>query len=304
MVLVRAGTVTGTGTISASGADAYQDTPNDGGGGGGAGGTIVVTALSGGLGGLTARADGGLGGDAWRTQPPGPGNINAHGPGGGGGGGRIETSSAPGSTSAAGGGHGATTTANLVFGSNVGSDGVVGSAGSQPGLPGAAACADLSIAKTGTENAVGGAQVTYSLAVRNLGNAAATGVAVIDTLPAGATFVSASGAGWACTHPATSTVRCTRATLASGTTAPAISVVLKAPLRGGSLTDAATVSSQTLDPNPANNSASATTNLVAPPTMPDTGGSVGGPLSAGLGLLGLGLALLLGARVRPRRSRG
>ena len=84
IVLIRAGTVTGSGSITANGADAYNQTLNDGGGGGGAGGTIVFTSPAGSLAGATLSADGGRGGDAWPTQA---GAASAHGPGGGGGGG-------------------------------------------------------------------------------------------------------------------------------------------------------------------------------------------------------------------------
>ena len=68
-VLIRAGTVSGAGTISANGA-AGQGAQNDGGGGGGAGGSILIVANSGGLAAFTLRANGGRGGDAWPTQAP------------------------------------------------------------------------------------------------------------------------------------------------------------------------------------------------------------------------------------------
>src|SRR6202034_4793349 len=61
IIIIHAGTITGTGTITANGQNALE-TENDGGGGGGAGGSILVSANSGGLTGLTARAVGGKGG--------------------------------------------------------------------------------------------------------------------------------------------------------------------------------------------------------------------------------------------------
>src|SRR5688500_8266507 len=88
IVLVRAGRLTGTGTVTANGAAAFNLTVNDGGGGGGAGGSIVVLARGGGIGGLTVQAQGGRGGNAWATQAPGGFPGERHGPGGGGGGGR------------------------------------------------------------------------------------------------------------------------------------------------------------------------------------------------------------------------
>ena len=60
IVMIRAATISGSGTISANGADGL-DADNDGGGGGGAGGSVVVVANSGGLGTLTINARGGDG---------------------------------------------------------------------------------------------------------------------------------------------------------------------------------------------------------------------------------------------------
>jgi hypothetical protein len=132
IVFIRCRYVVGTGTIKANGADAFNDTLNDGGGGGGAGGTIVFSALkslttSTTLSNLTVSAHGGLGGDAWRTQPVGDTGVDAtdnrHGPGGGGGGGRVYLSSAAASIDVSGGAHGITTTSNDTYGSVSGSAG-------------------------------------------------------------------------------------------------------------------------------------------------------------------------------------
>lgn len=54
------------------------------------------------------------------------------------------------------------------------------------------ASADLSITKTGDANAVAGTQMKYTIGVDNAGPSTATAVKVVDTLPAGVTFVSAS----------------------------------------------------------------------------------------------------------------
>lgn len=80
LVMLRTNTVSGTGTISANGANARNVT-QDGGGGGGAGGSVLVSALSNNLTGLTVNVNGGNGGDAVFAA--------AHGPGGGGGGGVV-----------------------------------------------------------------------------------------------------------------------------------------------------------------------------------------------------------------------
>src|SRR4029077_19689654 len=87
LVIIRAGNRSGTATITANGAAAYNGTANDAGGGGGAGGSIIVLSASGGEGGLTVQAHGGRGGDAWNTQAFSI--ADRHGPGGGGGGGAV-----------------------------------------------------------------------------------------------------------------------------------------------------------------------------------------------------------------------
>lgn len=112
--MVRAGTISGNGTINANGAAAPGQPGNDAGGGGGAGGSVLVLAENGYLpAGLNINATGGRGGDAWPTQAPGavyPGNR--HGPGGGGGGGTVYLSSNAGTVSVAAGQNGVTTTVN------------------------------------------------------------------------------------------------------------------------------------------------------------------------------------------------
>jgi uncharacterized repeat protein (TIGR01451 family) len=57
--------------------------------------------------------------------------------------------------------------------------------------------ADVAVAKTGPATVAAGGAITYTITVRNLGPDAAMGVLVVDTLPAGAAFVSASGGGTA-----------------------------------------------------------------------------------------------------------
>ena len=109
-MIIRARTVVGTGTITANGANAFNDTLNDGAGGGGAGGSIVVSALTGGMAGLSVAAQVGRGGDAWRTEPAGAFPGMRHGPGGGGAGGVSLLSSPPASVNINGGTNGITTT--------------------------------------------------------------------------------------------------------------------------------------------------------------------------------------------------
>ncbi|HKO03094.1 MAG TPA: hypothetical protein VJW51_00005, partial [Candidatus Acidoferrales bacterium] len=122
ILLIRAGSVVGTGSVSANGQTALN-TMQDAGGGGGAGGSIIFLAVSGPLGTtLAATANGGTGGSTWRTMAPGGYPGQRHGPGGGGGGGAIFLSGTA-VTSVAGGNSGVTDTDGDSFGSLAGSAG-------------------------------------------------------------------------------------------------------------------------------------------------------------------------------------
>lgn len=84
IVLIRAASITGSGSVLANGNDANQTVDNDGSGGGGAGGAIAVLAGDASAANLSLFAEGGSGGSN--------GNSTPHGPGGGGGGGFIARS--------------------------------------------------------------------------------------------------------------------------------------------------------------------------------------------------------------------
>ncbi len=143
VVLIRAGRVSGSGTIEANGT--AGDTPeNDGGGGGGAGGAVSVLVKSGSLAGLTVSAQGGAGGNAHVGGVP-------HGPGGGGGGGHVVLSAGASATVNVGGGaNGYTVSAGNDFGATPGATGVTQttSIDSPPGaLPGAVCPPNLRLVK-------------------------------------------------------------------------------------------------------------------------------------------------------------
>src|SRR5205085_1672040 len=85
--------------------------------------------------------------------------------------------------------------------------------------------ADLSIVKTDSPDpATAGNNLTYTLSVTNAGPSNAASLSVSDPLPAGTSFVSASGTGWTCAN-SSGTVTSTRASLAV-TTAPDITFVV------------------------------------------------------------------------------
>ena len=121
--------------------------------------------------------------------------------------------------------------------------------------------ADLSIGASASPEPVGaGTTLTYTLNVANAGPSQAGSLSVTDTLPAGAAFVSAGGAGWTCTG--TGTVSCTMPTLGLGTAA-AITLVVTAPADAGAIVNTAAVSSSTNDPIAANNTVATTSNVFA-----------------------------------------
>ena len=121
-----------------------------------------------------------------------------------------------------------------------------------------APAADLSITKTDSPDpAPTGGELLYTLLITNNGPGTATGVTVTDTLPAGVTFQSATPSQGSCSG--TTTVTCNLgAILASGTASVEILVVTSGP---GTINNTASVTADETDPVPANNSASASTQV-------------------------------------------
>lgn len=115
-----------------------------------------------------------------------------------------------------------------------------------------------------------GQSLTYTLTVRNLGTAAASGVVVTDTLPAGVSFV-ASSAG--CTA-AGSTVTCPLGAMAGSSqqTLSFTAQVDSAVLDGTTLNNCAQVQ-MAGDKNPSNDQSCASTTVSVPPPQPR--GSIG-----------------------------
>lgn len=123
-----------------------------------------------------------------------------------------------------------------------------------------AASADLSLVKTASAAEVkpGGA-LTYTLTISDLGPSNATGVTIVDTLPAGFVYASATGDTSATLTGNTLTLNV--GNLADGTTTAVTVNGTVASTASGTITNTATVSGNQPDPNLANNTSSVTTQI-------------------------------------------
>jgi len=128
--------------------------------------------------------------------------------------------------------------------------------------------ADLSITKIDNPDPVtAGNQLTYTLRVilEGLSPDDAQNVVVLDTLPAGVTFISASGSGWTC-NQADGVVTCTIDSIIVGPPPPDITITVTVnPDTVGTLTNTASVSSDTVHPDDSNNSGTEDTTSEPPP---------------------------------------
>ncbi|MBK8070465.1 MAG: Ig-like domain repeat protein [Rhodanobacteraceae bacterium] len=129
------------------------------------------------------------------------------------------------------------------------------------GLGDACDAVDLSLTVADVADPVlEGRSLGYTLAVTNAGPSAATDVVLSASVPAGTSFVSATGSGWPCSESA-GTVTCLRATLAVGA-APTVTLALTAPADAGvnpSVQLAASVSSADVEAWPGDESATEST---------------------------------------------
>jgi uncharacterized repeat protein (TIGR01451 family) len=137
--------------------------------------------------------------------------------------------------------------------------------------PPLATAPDLSIVKTGPATAVTpGNTLQYALVVTNTGTAAASGVQVTDTLPAGLTLISVGGTGFTCTL---TPIVCTLAgSLAPGATATVnLAANLSSTYAASSVANVGVVSPT--DGTPADNTSTARTDvtLPGPPAVQDLG---------------------------------
>jgi len=126
--------------------------------------------------------------------------------------------------------------------------------------------ADLSIAKTDSPDpVVAGELLTYTVAVANAGPSTAFDVKVTDTLPAGTSFVSGQDGNGAtvCALVQAGTVVCDLASIAPGASKVVYLTVLVDPsVPPGQLSNTATVTSTTADPDPSDDSVTEQTTVV------------------------------------------
>ncbi len=147
--------------------------------------------------------------------------------------------------------------------------------------------ADLEIEKGANPSPVlAGETLVYTLTVRNLGPSVAVDVEVEDELPAAVTLLSATASQGSCSASG-SAVTCALGTLPAGATATITVSVLTDPSlpHGHALTNTATVTSDTPDPDSSNNAATETTAVVTQADLAITKQSNPNPAVAGMPLI-------------------
>jgi len=126
--------------------------------------------------------------------------------------------------------------------------------------------ANLALTKIAPETVITGEELTWTLNVENEGPSDATGVTAVDPLPAGTSYLkSTSSQGKVCEYTV-GQVTCELEGLANKASAT-ITITARVTAAPGSLTNTATVKGEQTDPHPENNEASATTTVLAPPSV-------------------------------------
>ena len=135
---------------------------------------------------------------------------------------------------------------------------------------------DLSVTKNATPSTVAaGGDITYSITVSNNGPADAANLMLTDNLPAGTTFISetqTSGPTFNCSTPlvgAGGTVKCTIAALSAGAS-PQFTIKVRtncSMANGSTVSNTASISSDTSDTNANNNAAAANATVSNPPPV-------------------------------------
>jgi uncharacterized repeat protein (TIGR01451 family) len=130
-----------------------------------------------------------------------------------------------------------------------------------PIVEGPPAPIDLSLTQNDSvDPSLAGSQLTYTIQVRNSSSALATGVLITDTMPAGASFVSASSTKGSCTRSG-GIVTCR---IPSLTAAASATITLKVkPVASGTISNTATAEANEPESNPADNSSTESTTITA-----------------------------------------
>jgi uncharacterized repeat protein (TIGR01451 family) len=126
--------------------------------------------------------------------------------------------------------------------------------------------ADLAVTKSAPSSVQAGASFAYTIVVTNNGPFPAVGQ-LVDGLPNGITINSIDAGSWNCSN-ANGQINCS-GSLNNGTS-NTITLNATAPQQAGTITNNVVVTSPLFDPNPSNNSAFVTTNVLARITCPTT----------------------------------
>ncbi len=136
---------------------------------------------------------------------------------------------------------------------------------------GVAVSADLSVTKNGSvESIPSGASLTYTIVIANAGPLAAADVQLLDATPSGTTFTSISSPQGTFTTPApngSGPIIGTIGTINAGASVTVTLVVRVTGPTGLVITNTVFVQSSTPDANLANNTATETTAVIAPPEI-------------------------------------
>jgi uncharacterized repeat protein (TIGR01451 family) len=130
--------------------------------------------------------------------------------------------------------------------------------------------ADLAISKTaGPDPVTTGSNLTYAITITNKGPDAAESVTVTDSLPAAAMFISCDATGGGVCSGAENNRAVTFASLAPGASATVTLVanVNCSVANGAIVSNTATISSPTFDPEQSNNAATTSTTVSNPPPI-------------------------------------
>ncbi|MGH1491853.1 MAG: Ig-like domain-containing protein, partial [Acidimicrobiales bacterium] len=132
--------------------------------------------------------------------------------------------------------------------------------------------ADLTVTKTDdADPVIAGDSISYTVTVANAGPDAAINVVAAENLPAGVTFVSTSG----CTQDPSGLPTCSLGDIGAGSAASYVIEVTVDQGTAGSITNTVTVTSDSVDPNPGDNSASEDTLVAGLPVAVDDGPATG-----------------------------